>query len=1068
MPPTNDQEPADGRRARIEQVVREALAAWEAGVEPDDPQFIRCHPELMPELGERLQTARLIFLARKQSVASERDPASEENDPENQRDLRLLRDHFKGFKILSRIEQGGQGVVFKAIQLSTGRTVALKVLNDGPFSTSLQRERFAREVALIARLQHPNIVTIYESGVVDGRPYFAMEFVDGLPIDDYLLCEGPTVRECVRLLLPVCQAVAHAHQKGIIHRDLKPFNILVDFEGRPRILDFGLAKNIELADTEGRSMLSMAWQVVGTLEYMSPEQVRGATDEVDVLSDIYSLGVILYRLLTGRFPYPVVGDYEDIRRSILDEEPMVPSRALRGLNSAGRSTVGPIEGDLDRILLKALEKDKDRRYQSATALAEDLERYLAGEPVQARAASNLYILRKTVRRYRIQFAAAAVIAATLTVASIVTTYYAFRAARERDQARAVAAFAHSLFDEVATTIEEDMSVLAGGSAVRDAHLHSLASRLVTLQELVEADSEMQDLKLKIYEKRGDIAATQGKYADAREHYEQVLSLALGNQQNRRGQQAQDASVAQASSPANVRASTSDLSSAGVLGPFASLPFSPAASAPLEALRLHLRIRTKLGCLKEDDQFDQFEEGLRVGRMLVSRLPDDRHVHRDQGKLLVWMATACVNNGRADDALRVLDVAERLGTLAVLEKLEESTAQPAGIPNPTGQRQNAKAEEPVPSHDAPRTGSAVLAASSQRPQAATEDVGLHGRARSGEVRERFADQEVLAAYYAIRGRARAAMGMAAECIADLETGLALRRRLSEAHPTNVLLMHEYRLSCINAANAYSDLLELAIAENHLKEAVRIGEYLLSVEPDIPHWRRELVRTCNRMVRVLIDEGRYDEAEEYATRSKRLAQVLLESQEFIPGDLDYMAGAHHSMATIHAVRKEWERAFEEQEAARLLQVRLLEIEPDNYLVARSLGGSLDRLGQYASMLESPQAALAYYLDAFEVRQELARLNPEPSARQVSILASINKFTIWHISRKTEADDEAAGFWIRETEHLLGEFCRSRKAETKWKDYQSLEHALNVNRRIVEKRIASRLLAKRETSASSEQPE
>lgn len=282
------------------------------------------------------------------------------------------------------------------------------------------------------------------------------------------------------------------------------------------------------------------------------------------------------------------------------------------------------------------------------------------------------------------------------------------------------------------------------------------------------------------------------------------------------------------------------------------------------------------------------------------------------------------------------------------------------------------------------------------------------------------------------------------------------------------MHEYRLSCINAANAYSDLLELVIAENHLKEAVRIGEYLVSVEPDIPLWRRELVRTCNQMVRVLVDGGRYDEAAEHASRSKRLAQVLLESQEFMPSDLDFIAGAHHAMATIHESRKEWERAFEEQEAARLLQVRLLQIEPDNYLIARALGGSLDRLGRYAKMLESPQAALGYYLDAFEVRQELARLNPEPSIRLASILMSINKFTIWHISRKTESDDEAALFWLKESERLLDELCRSRKAETRWKDYQSLVHAQGVNRGIVEKRIASRLHAKREISASSERPE
>ena len=187
-------------------------------------------------------------------------------------DLTFLRKSLAGYEIIERIHHGGQGIVYRARQCSTNRIVAIKLLLHGPFATRAQRLRFEREIELVSRLRHPSIVTLYESGLVAGRQYFAMEFVEGLPIDHYVILNDLSVRECVELFVVVCRAVSHAHQRGIIHRDLKPSNILVDSEGRPHVLDFGLAKDLTNSSGAGSaSSLSVTGQILGTWRYLSPE-----------------------------------------------------------------------------------------------------------------------------------------------------------------------------------------------------------------------------------------------------------------------------------------------------------------------------------------------------------------------------------------------------------------------------------------------------------------------------------------------------------------------------------------------------------------------------------------------------------------------------------------------------------------------------------------------------------------------------------------------------------------------------------------------------------------------------
>ncbi len=467
--------PRERSSAEFTAVVQEYFSEVDAGTAPDRSEFVARHPECADEL--RIFFDDLEFLDHKiaesplssgSASAAEApgraaaDRAGASSDPGAADEL----PDIAGYRLITELGGGGQGTVYMAEQSSTRRVVALKLLREGAFASRADRLRFQNEIELASSLTHPAVVRVYASGQANGHSYFTMEFVDGDPLDIHVRTQEASIAEVLRLFKKTCDGVSYAHRHGVIHRDLKPSNILVDVNGEPHILDFGLAKRVAGVIGPGARPVTEIGQFTGTWQYASPEQIRGNPSLVDTRTDVYTLGVILYELLADSLPYPGSSESRGaIARHIIGTYP----KRLRSV----RPEVSP---DLEAIVLRALHKECDERYQSVAELRDDIQRHLDGLPIHAKRDSVLYVARLAVRRHRWRVGAAAVsLAALIVFAVVVSLLYS-----SAEQARA--------------TLEERMDLRRNSQGYLVRHVDELSFARNLLRETALAHPDLPELQ----------------------------------------------------------------------------------------------------------------------------------------------------------------------------------------------------------------------------------------------------------------------------------------------------------------------------------------------------------------------------------------------------------------------------------------------------------------------------------------------------------------------------------------------------------------------------------------------
>jgi eukaryotic-like serine/threonine-protein kinase len=806
------------------------------------------------------------------------------------------------YKLLQQIGEGGMGVVFVAEQeRPVKRRVALKVIKPGMDTTQVVA-RFEAERQALAMMDHPNIARVLDAGATDaGRPYFVMELVKGVPITDYCDTVHLTPKERLELFIPVCAAIQHAHQKGIIHRDIKPSNVLVtmqDGKPVPKVIDFGIAKAIDQRLTE-RSLFTDHGAIVGTLEYMSPEQAEMSAMDVDTRTDVYALGVLLYELLTGTTPLERArlrkSGYAEILKRIREEEPETPSSRVRSgrLSESNATTARDgaspdlssiaaarkteparltklIRGDLDWIVMKALEKDRTRRYETANGFARDIQRHLDGDAVEACPPSAGYKLRKFLHKNRRSATAAALLFLALALGIVGTTFGLLRA--EAARRRAVTAEAAAIAQARIAGRERDekeearREAVAIGVALAAQTEKAEAARLRTRQAL---DSLTDDVVTKLLSQDTKLGTKEKEFLRKAQGYFEEFAKDQGDTDQARRDRAR-------------------------------------------GLFRVAKIRMRLG------EFREAAEGFRIAEPLLERLTEKPHAMVEDwillGEVRGNLAAKLTHEGKTLEAILVLrrivsddekfvvtgqDGAKFLGTLAT-HQLNLANALRGGGMREEAERLYLKA----------LTNLEKLPLDSQSP----------------------VDRLFLSSCYNNLGSVYGERGDFVRAEEYLARALDARIRLAADHPEDPLHQDYLARGRANLAMTLHMLHRREEAEAQFRAAIELREALVKTYLGQPRYRYELADLLNSVGNWLLESGKAKSALDRFDRAIAVAMVettpemtpFLKSQE--KAARVGRANALDRLGRRAEVSKEWDKVLdlsteEERPGVRLLRAGAL---------------------------------------------------------------------------------------------------------------------------------------------------
>ncbi len=862
------------------------------------------------------------------------------------------------YKVVREIGDGGMGVVYVAEQLQPKRTVAVKLIKPGMDSKEVLA-RFDAERQALAVMDHPNIAKVLDAGTAaSGRPFFVMEYVKGSPITEFCDAKRLAPTERLALFQKVCHAVQHAHQKGIIHRDIKPSNVLVELvDGRPepKVIDFGLAKALGFKLTD-KTLVSETGRTVGTLLYSSPEQAAGRTHEIDTRTDIYSLGALLYELLAGAPPFTEdqlqkIGD-DAMKRAIIETEPSKPSKNLSSSNSlpsiAANRQFDParltrlVRGDLDWIVMKSLEKEPNRRYATATSLADDIGHYLHDEPISAGKPSTLYRVRKFARRNRVTVLAGSAIFIVL-VAGIIGTSLGYvaakaaerraqdeaaaketaRAAAEEQRKRAEAATATAqqrfqlaldAFNQMVFGIQNKLENHPGTQDLRKDILENARNGLKKLLKETEKQGNPDQTLVWTYFRMGDVEQVLGHTLAAQEEYQTGHDLAL--------------KLAEAD-PSNARAQR-DL----------SVSYNKLGDMTL-----------RLGQTKAALNF--YEKSLAVRRRLAEADPKNAQAQRDLSISYTNLGDATLRLGQTKASL---DFYEK--SLAVCRRLAEADPK------------NAQAQRDL-SISYTNLGNVTLRLGQTQAALDFYEKSLAVDQRLAEADPKNAEaQRGLSVSYNKLGNVTLQLGQTKAALDFYEKSLAVDQRLAEADPKNAQAQRDLSISYCMLGNVTLRLGQTQAALDFYEKSLAADQRLAEADPKNAQAQRDLSVSYNKLGDMTLRLGQTKASLDFYEKSLAVDQRLAEADPKNAQAQRDLSVSYNKLGSVTLQLGQTKAALGFYEKSLAVRQRLAQADPKNAEAQRDLLVSYCNIGWVSDKASDFTSAIEWYRKAAGVAKHVEK--------------------------------------------------------------------------------------------------